>query len=165
MTIKYFVLATSLLAAGTALSQNTTTSGDLSIQPTVVAPGSILNSGQNPTNVDGPPAPVSDRSVKPAGAAIDASSERREPNQTLNATSPRVPLGNTRPINERIDQPVPLGANDNGYRPSSSSGYYDNSVDRKDREVAPSITTPPAPVDPIRPTTPPGVMNPPGDPD
>ncbi len=165
MTINHFLLAGSLLTAGATFGQNTTSSGDLQIQPTVIAPGSILDKSETPVHENTPAAPISDRDVKPAGAAIDATSQRRDNEQDLNVTSPRIPLGETRASGfDNIDEKVPMGANDNGYRPASASGYYDNAIE-EDRPLVPSVTPPPVLVDPVRPAVPPGDYNPPGEPD
>ncbi len=168
MDTKHFVLAASLLFSGVALAQNTTTAGDLRVRPTVTAPpGSILDQSRTPVHEHAPAASISDRDVKPAGAAIDATSTRRHDEQDLNVTTPNIPLGQTRAsVFDNIDEKVPMGASDNSYRPSSASGYYDNAIEEsKVRPVAPSVKPPPAPVDPIRPAAPQGDYNPPGEPD
>ena len=162
--------AAALLYAGAAYAQNPTTAGELQIEPEVSAVGSILTSEENtPVVEEGPAAPVSDREVLPGGAAVDASSTRRADEQDLNVTTPRVPLGLTRPADftDDIDEEVPLGANGNSYRPASATGFYDNAVeeDRRSRgeTLAPTVQTPPQPVDPIRPQLPASDYNLPGD--
>lgn len=160
-------LTAALFLSGAAFAQNPTTAGELQIEPEVSSVGSILTSRENtPEFEERPAAPVSDREVLPAGNAIDAAGARRDPEQDLNVTTPNVPLGMTRPDPvERadIDEEVPMGANGNGYRPASATGFYDGSVEedyrsRGDR-VAPSIQPAPMPTDPIRPAIPPGDYN------
>ena len=164
-------LSAALLYAGAACAQNPTTAGELQIEPQVSAVGSVLTTEENtPVVEEGPAAPVSDREVRPGGSAIDAASTRRSDEQDLNVTTPRVPLGLTRAtIEERadIDEEVPMGANGNGYRPASATGFYDGAVEEDYRSrgetVAPSVSPRPTPTDPIRPAIPPGDYNLPGD--
>ena len=171
MTARPLVLAVSaLLSAGAAVAQNPTTAGELQIEPEVSAVGSILTSEENtPVVEEGPAAPVSDREVLPAGAAVDASSTRRDDEQDLNVTTPRVPLGRTQQADftDDIDEAVPTGAHGNAYRPASATGFYDNAVEEDARAhgetVAPSVQTPRQPADPIRPQLPPSDYNLPGD--
>ena len=151
------------------LAQNPTTAGELQIEPEVSSVGSILTTPENtPALEDGnADAPVSDRDVRPAGAAIDAASTRRGDEQDLNVTTPRVPLGQTRPADYGdIDEEVPLGAEGNGYRPSSATGFYDGAVEedarRRGEEVAPAVDPAPLPGQPIRPAAPLGDYYPPG---
>ena len=172
MTCRAAALSTAaLLLAGVASAQNPTTAGELQIEPEVSAVGSILTTEENtPEYEEGPAAPISDREVLPAGNAIDAASTRRSDEQDLNVTTPRVPLGLTRPTSterDDIDEEVPLGAGGNSYRPSSATGFYDGAVEedyrsRGDR-VAPAVDPGPGPIDPIRPSVPPGDYNLPSD--
>ena len=171
MIIRSFAIATAFLFTSAAFAQNTTTAGDLQIAPQVNTTGSILQSqARTPVIEEDSPTPITDKAVKPAGAAIDAASQRREREQYLNVATPRVPLGETRASGfDNIDEKVPTGANDNGYRPGSASGYYDNAVEESDRRgnrvsrTAPTIEPQPAAVDPIRPAVPNTVHNLPGD--
>ena len=163
--------AAALLYAGAAFAQNPTTAGELQIEPQVSSVGSILTTEENtPVVEESPAAPVSDREVLPAGNAIDAASTRRSDEQDLNVSTPRVPLGLTRPTpteRDDIDEEVPLGAGGNSYRPSSSTGFYDGAVEEDYRsrgdEIAPAVDPGPGPVDPIRPSVPPGDYNLPSD--
>lgn len=159
-----------LLASGVAFAQNPTNAGELQIEPEVSAVGSILTAEENtPTLEEGPAAPISDREVLPAGAAVDAASTRRADEQDLNVTTPRIPLGRTRAADftDDIDEGVPTGAHGNGYRPASATGFYDNALEEDRRQrgdyLAPTVQTPPQPIDPIRPALPPSVYNLPGD--
>lgn len=154
-TLRPTILALSLCVSGAAFAQNTTTSGDLLIAPQVTAPGSILNQPPPQTERDVVNDNAADRPI-PAGLAPDASAPRQNAVNDLYIGSPVEPLGQTRPDYQELNQPVPLGAEDNSYRPSSSAGYYDTNDGDRRPNVTPSIVPDPAPVAPPRNTAPVG---------
>ena len=156
MKTQILVLALSLSGISVAFAQNPTTAPDLTVPAQVHAPGSMLNQEEHPrqtshkvVNDDAADRPI------PAGLAPDASTPRENFVNELNVATPVQPLGQTRPDPNDIEQPVPLGAQDNGYRPSSSAGYYDTD-DTRHKPVTPSIVPDPAPVPPPPNTVPPG---------
>ena len=142
--LRYTLTVTLGLAAlGGAFAQNTTTAGELIVEPQVTAPGSIL-SRETPVDEIEPNDDAADRPV-PAGLAPVASTPRDVRENELFIATPVEPLGRTRPDYSELDHPTPLGAHDNGYRPGSSAGYYDVTDDRH-KPVAPTIKQEPAPV-------------------